>query len=111
MKNKRGFELAINTAVSLILAILILLFLVLFFTSSSSDFTSKIKSYFSYSNIDNIVDRCRILSETNREYEFCCEKRIVRYYEDSKKMEKELTCKEFKKISNINELDCNEVKC
>ncbi len=112
MKNKRGFELAINTVVILVLAILVLLFLVLFFTSSSSDFTTKIKSYFSYSNIDNIIDRCNMLSDVSREYEFCCEKRTVRYYENSEKIEKEFTCKELpKKITDIKKLSCDNVAC
>ena len=110
--NKKGLELAINTIVILVLAILVLIFLVLFFTGASNDFITKMKSYFSYSNVDQIVEKCNILADTNYQYSYCCEKKTVKYFENDKKVEDEFTCFELinKNFVNVKELKC-EVEC
>ena len=114
MKDKRGFELAINTVVILVLAITVLLFLVLFFTGAAGDFMGKIRSYFSYSNVDNVVESCNILSSTNSQYSFCCEKKSVKYYENGEKKDGKFSCNELTDRtfgSNIGKLNCGEVSC
>ena len=110
--NKKGLELAINTIVILVLAILVLIFLVLFFTGASNDFITKIKSYFSYSNVDQIAEKCNILADTNSEYSYCCEEITVKYFQNDKKVEDEFTCFELinKSFVNVKELKC-EVEC
>ncbi len=115
LKNKKALELAINTIIILVLAIVVLLFLFLFFTNAGEDFLGKIKSYSSYSNIDNLVESCNILSQTNQEYNFCCERKIVKYYENEKRVEQELNCKELSNKDFINNriksLDCGDISC
>ncbi len=111
--DKKGFELAIGTVVIMILAAMLLLFFVLFFTAGSSDFIGKIKSYFSYSNIDSVVKGCNILVDSDSEYSYCCEKKDVKYYNEGEKAEGEFSCLELfeKNIGDVNELDCGGVGC
>jgi len=113
--NKKGLELAINTVVILVLAILLLLFLILFFTDAGKNFLASVGLYAGYSNVDNVIANCNILYDTKRNYEFCCEKKNVRYYENNEKLEKEFTCNDLinKSFINnkINDLDCGEISC
>ena len=111
MKNKRGLELAINTAVILILAIILLVFLVLFFTGASENFLVKIKSYFSYSNVDEIIETCNFFADTNSMYSFCCEKRNVKYYNNEKKAEGLFSCIEIADKFDTKKLNCEEASC
>lgn len=114
IKDKKGLELAINTLVIMVLAIVLLAFLVVFFTGTAGNFMDKIKSYFSYSNVDNVVESCNILSSTNSQYSFCCEKKSVKYYEDGEKREGEFSCNELTDKSfggNVEKLNCGELNC
>lgn len=112
--NKRGFELAFSTIVILILAVFVLLFAVMFFTTSSVNFIDTIKSYLLYSNVDSIVQRCNLLANSNSLNGFCCEKIEVRYYSNDKKMKEMFSCRGMldNGIDNrIKDMDCMEVKC
>lgn len=111
MKNKRGLELAINTAVILILAVILLIFLVLFFTGAAENFLVKIKSYFSYSNVDEIIETCNLFADTNSAYSYCCEKRNVKYYNFGEKAEELFSCIEISDKFNAKKLNCEEVGC
>ena len=83
-----------NTVVVMVLAIVVLLFLVGFFMMGSGDFMSKIQGYFSYSNVDSVVQGCNVLANSGGDYVFCCEKKEVKYYLDSEKMNDEMSCSE-----------------
>lgn len=113
--NEKGFQLTINTVVILILATMLLLFLVLFFTGSAGPLLNKIGSYFSYSNVDNVIEGCDILVNINAEYAYCCEKKVVKYFEDEEKTSGEFSCFELVDESFINGkikiLSCEEVSC
>ncbi|MEK6872995.1 MAG: hypothetical protein AABW90_03205 [Nanoarchaeota archaeon] len=113
--NKKGLELAINTIVILVLAIVILLFLVLFFTEAGKDFFKKIRGYSSEVNVDEIITSCNILADTNSVYEFCCGKKVVKYYKNDKKIEGDFSCNELTNKTFINNkissLDCGKIKC
>jgi hypothetical protein len=112
--NKRGFELVWNNFVIMILAIMLLLFLVLFFSFGSGNFFEQIKGYFSYSNVDSVVRNCNVLIDSGAEYGFCCEKREVKYYMDGNKAEGIFTCDELRKMeigSKIHDFNCEEVSC
>ena len=110
--NKKGLELAVNTLVILILAVVLLAFMIVFFTTSSGDFASKIRSYFGYSNVDNVADSCSILADTNSEYSYCCERKLVRFYENGEKAESMFTCNEMaERFGNVDRLNCQEVTC
>lgn len=113
--NKRGFELVWSNVVLMIIGIMILIFLVLFFTGFSGDFLGKIKGYFSSSNVDAVVEGCNIFVEIGSQYSYCCEKKKVVYFEDKKKVSGDYTCGELFGMDfindKINELDCGNVKC
>ncbi|MDD5193578.1 MAG: hypothetical protein PHF67_03240 [Candidatus Nanoarchaeia archaeon] len=114
INEKRGFELALNTIVIIILAVLLLLFAVMFFTKSSGSFIDTIRGYFSYSNVDSIVQRCNILADSNSLNSFCCEKVEVRYYANGKKEIGVFSCRELMDNGiedRIKIMDCKEVKC
>jgi len=111
--NKRGLELAINTIVILVLALAVLSFLVLFFAVGSGGFLSEIKGYFSYSNVDSVVSGCNIAVDSGRGYEYCCEKKDVKYYMNGEKVEGDFSCRELLNksfISGLNDLEC-DIKC
>jgi len=114
MKDKRGFQMAINTIVILILAVMVLLFLVLFFTSSGGSLIEKITSYFTYSNVDSVINGCNVLVTTNSNYAFCCDKKNVKYYSEGKK-KGEFSCAELINQSfvaeRVNRLNCEGVGC
>ena len=113
--NKKGLELAINTIVILILAVILLIFLVLFFTETGKNFLVKVRGYSNEANIDEIVRSCNILADTNSIYEFCCVKKIIKYYVTNDSIaERKLSCDKLSNISLGNEvkkLNCDEVSC
>ena len=74
----------------------------------------RIKGYFSYSNVDSVVQGCNILADTGAEYAYCCEKKTVNYYSEGKKAEGLFTCNELLNqnfTESIKVLDCKEVIC
>ena len=113
--NKRGFELVWSTVVIIVLALMLLLFIILFFTSSSGNFLENIKGYFSYSNVDSVVQSCNVLSSSEAGYAFCCEKKQVKYYENGDKKQGDFSCTELadKEFVNnkINKIDCGGISC
>jgi hypothetical protein len=113
--NKRGFELALSTIVVIILAVMVLLFAVIFFTKGSESFLDAVKGYFSYSNVDSIIERCNIFADSNSVNGFCCEKIEVKYYIDDEKEKGMFNCRELsgKDFTNsrIKIFDCKEIVC
>lgn len=109
MRNKRGFELVMNTAVVMILAVVVLLVLVGFFMMGSGDFMDKVGGYFSYSNVDSVVSGCNVLVDSGQSNAFCCDKKKVKYNEGGKK-EGEFSCSELVDkgfISGLKEISCS----
>ena len=100
--NKRGFELAINTVIVMILALVLLIFLILFFTMGSGNFMEVVKGFFSYSNVDTIINSCNVYANSNFEYKYCCEKQNVKYYENDKKVQGNFTCFEISSKSFVS---------
>ena len=111
--DKRGFELAIGTVVLMILGVTVLIFLTGFFILGSEDFMSKIRGYFSYSNIDSVQQSCEILINSGQKSGFCCDSKNVRYYKNGEKAEEELTCSELVDLGIISmpKMECGEIKC
>jgi len=109
MEDKRGFELVMNTAVVMILAIVVLLVLIGFFMIGSGDFMDKIRGYFSYSNVDSVVSGCNLLVDSGSVNAFCCEKKKVKYNEGGKK-EGEFSCSELIDkgfVSGLKKVSCS----
>ncbi|MAH06826.1 hypothetical protein CMI38_01085 [Candidatus Pacearchaeota archaeon] len=109
--NKKGMEMAINTVVILVLAIVVLVFLVLFFTNSSGEFAGRVKSYFSYSNVDRIVEQCNLLVDLDRGYTYCCEKNEVRFFSDGERDESLMSCGEMVERFGVEKMGCEGVSC
>ncbi|MFA5173953.1 MAG: hypothetical protein WC438_02105 [Candidatus Pacearchaeota archaeon] len=112
-EDKKGFEMAISTLILMIIGVVLLISLITFFTMGSAEFIKTIKSYVSYSNVDNAVESCNILVDTNQQNTYCCEKRIVKYYEEGDKKEESFSCYDLiplKLSDNLKEMSCN-VEC
>jgi hypothetical protein len=60
------------------------------------------------------VSGCNILVDSNSNYAFCCEKKMVKYYLDGEKAEGEFSCNELSGKSfidnSIKNMVC-EVEC
>lgn len=112
--DKKGFEMIWSTIVLIILALTLLVMIILFFTTSSGSFNDRIKSYFSYSNVDSVIEGCNFFSSSDNSYSFCCEKKKVNYYMNGKTSGEfscsELVSKEFIG-GKINNLDCGGIVC
>ncbi len=110
--DKRGFELVWSSVVIIILSLMVLLFLVLLFTNTGKNFMNTIRGYGSNSNVDDVVKGCNLLVDTNANYEFCCGKKTVSYY-DNGKQQIEASCNDLVNktfIDNkIKKLDCNDI--
>ena len=76
LNSKRSFELAINTLVIIILAMLVLLALSLAFTGGFKNFWEKIKGY-SGNDIDNIGKICKSQCDLGNINSFCCENKTL----------------------------------
>jgi len=110
MKDKRGFELAISTMVIIILGLVVLIFLILFFTMGSGSFLEKMKSYFSYSNVDSFIQGCNVFVDSGQVNAYCCDSKKIRYMDDGEKVEEVLSCSElFDMGFEIKELNCDGV--
>ncbi|MEK6914455.1 MAG: hypothetical protein AABW83_02280 [Nanoarchaeota archaeon] len=112
MKSKKGMEMAINTVVILVISILVLVFLILFFTEAGSNFLSKIKGYSGYSNVDEVINNCNLYVDTEAQYSYCCDKKVVKYLENDKKIENKFTCLDINdKFGGVKGMSCGGVKC
>ena len=90
--DKRGLEMAINTIVTMVLAIAVLLFMFLFFTDAGGEFLGKVKGHSSYSNVDIVVDNCNFYADTEAEYSYCCEKKGVGSGSGSRTIDRPVGC-------------------
>ena len=113
--NQKGFEMVWSTIVIIILSLMLLLFIILFFTNSSGSFINNVKGYFSYSNVDSVVQSCNLLTQSGNIYNFCCEKKSIKYYNNGEKTQNEFSCNELiNKIfiaGKINSLNCEGINC
>jgi len=92
-------QLAINTLVIIILALLVLLALSLAFTGAFKKFMERIRGY-SGSEIDSLSNICQSQCIQGNEYSFCCEE---------KKLGKEkITC-EDERLNVECEINCERV--
>ncbi len=112
MKNKRGLEIAINTVIILVLSILVLAFLILFFSEAGKSFIEKIRGYDSYSNVDSAIDNCNLYVDTDAKYNYCCEKKNIKYFQGEFKSEEKLNCLEISdKFGGVEGMDCGGINC
>lgn len=110
-KSKKGFEMIWSTWVIMILAALLLIFLILFFTTSSGSFINNIQGYFSKTNVDSVVKGCNILSDSGNKYDFCCDKKDVKYFGDGGIRKREYNCFELMNQSFVNNDIISDISC
>ncbi len=110
-KNKRGLEIVWNVWVIMIIAFIVLIFVIVFFTTSSGSFIDNVKNYFSRTNVDSVVKGCNILSDSGNRYEFCCDKKSVNYLIDDEIKREEFSCFELVNKSFVNNEINNAIKC
>ena len=84
MKGKRGMSLIFSTLVIIVLALLLLGVIIYVFSSSSGNFYSKIKNYFSESNVDDVVENCNRLAGQDSSYSYCCINKTIKVSSDEK---------------------------
>lgn len=103
---KRGFEMIWSTWVIMIIAVVLLIFILTFFAFSSGSFVNSIQGFFSKTNVDSVVKGCNILVDSGNKYEFCCDKKEVKYTLDGELKSGEFNCYELMNKTFIN----NEIK-
>ena len=109
--NKKAFEIIWNTWVVMILAFIVLVFLVLFFTNAGKGFLDNAKAYFSSNNVDAITKGCNILDGSGQDYNFCCDKKEVKYLDNGKKSTGLFSCGELMNKDFINNKIISNIKC
>lgn len=112
IKNKKGLELAVNTLIVIILAILVLIAVLVVFDRQTGIFSDFIGNLIGKTNIDSLVASCNSLSSQEASYDFCCVGKKARYKSEGKIIEEEITCQELSDKSfgsGINKLNCEGV--
>jgi len=111
IKDKRGTEQAIWTAIALILAIVLLALLIVFVTGGFKKFGEKIGLYSSASNVDSFVENCNALAAREAKFEYCCSNKTLVI---SSKEKHEVSCNNvvlsnYSWAKNMDKLNCEEV--
>lgn len=100
MKGKKGAETTIGTIVTIILAVIVLVFVIAGFTMGWNNLMGKIQSFFGAGgqSIDAAVFSCNAkCSVTQQAHDYCCETFKVKGLDSSDlKAVSETTCKELK---------------
>ena len=106
IEDKRASELAFSTIVIIVLALIFLIFMIVFFNSSTSGFRDKILSLLGGSNVDSIKSSCNTQAIQGSEFEYCCVNKTVKV---SSKETLQLTCEKASQESwgsSINKISC-----
>jgi len=114
MKNKKGAEgMPIGILVAIVLAILILVFLALGFTSGWSNFLERIRVFSPKANVDTIKSACQYACVTQQTYEYCCLPREVIYINttDQKTIKGEFKCTDDLIRPSDCSMECPEGSC
>jgi len=99
LPNRSGFELAISTLVVIVLGILILLALVIGFTTGWRNFWDTIRGY-SGSDIDNALKLCESQCNLGNKFSYCCEEKNLG--------KEKITCLD-KRLKLVCEFSCEGV--
>lgn len=108
MFNKRGQELSTTTIILLVLGVIILVVLVIGFSTKWTVF----KNLISPTNVDNMVEDCNTVCELNSKYSFCSAERLLRVNED--KLEVRTSCAVLASASNFEKYsfeECPVIEC
>lgn len=105
-----------STWIIMIVAVVLLMFILAFFAFSSGSFVGSIQSFFSKTNVDSVVKGCNILVDSGNKYEFCCDKKEVKYLLTKELKSGEFNCFELMNKTFINNgiktgIDCSGYSC
>jgi len=115
-KNKKAQGMSTNTIILLILGVIVLVVLILGFTSGWNVF----KNIASPTNVENVVDECATSCGLNQKFSFCTAERVLRVNEEKIKMK--TSCAVLSELPELKrydiepcpgiqcELDCEEIK-
>ena len=107
-KNRKAQELSTTTIILLVLGVLILVVLVIGFSTKWSAF----KNLISPTNVDNLVEDCNTACGLNSKFSFCSAERLLRVNED--KLETKTSCAVLTETSNFekyNVEECSVIEC
>ena len=108
MFNKKGQELSTTTIILLVLGLIILVVLIIGFTTKWSAF----KNLVSPTNVDNLIEDCNTACGLNSKYSFCSGERTLRVNED--KLEVKTSCAVLAGVSifeKYNLEECSTIEC
>ncbi len=111
VNEKKGFEMLWSTWVIMIVAVVLLMFILVFFALGSGNFMDNINAYFTKTNVDSVVKGCNIFVDSNNQYDFCCEEKTVKYSLSNKIKTEELSCFELVNKSFINNQIKSGIEC
>ena len=106
--NKKGQELSTTTIILLVLGVLILVVLIIGFSTKWTAF----KNLISPTNVDNMVEDCNTACGLNSKYSFCSAERLLRVNED--KLEIKTSCAVLAEDSNFEKYSvegCPAIEC
>lgn len=107
MRGKKGFELALNTIILIVLGMMVLIALLYMLNVQTGFLSSFIKSS-GKSNVDVVVEACNSLASNQQAYSYCCENREV-VLKDKTKING--ACSELKTKFSIQSFDCSQTSC
>ncbi len=108
MFNKKGQELSTTTIILLVLGVLILVVLIIGFSTKWTAF----KNLISPTNVDNLVEDCNTACGLNSKFSFCSAERNLRVNED--KLEVKTSCAVLAGASNFEKYSiggCPAIEC
>jgi len=113
MKGKKGAETTIGTIVTIILAVIVLVFVIAGFSMGWSNLMGKISTFFGGGgdSIDTAIFNCNTkCTVTQQAYSYCCDKINVKGLDGSDlKKSVETTCQELK--TTVGRIDCADNFC
>ncbi len=108
MKNKRAQGMSTSTIILLILGIVILVVLILGFSTGWSSFKKIIRP----TNVDDVVEECASICGLQQEYSFCSAERTLRVNEED--VEVKTSCfvlATSSQFSKYNIAECSSITC
>lgn len=107
MRGKKGFELALNTIIFIVLGMMVLIALMYMLNVQTGFLSSFIKSS-GKSNVDVVVETCNSLANNQQAYSYCCESREM-VLKDKTKING--TCGELGDKFTMQSFDCSQTSC
>ena len=106
--NKKGSEMTIGTIIFIVLALVVLIVLVVGFTTGWGNLWSRITGFFGKPNVDSVVQACSVACTTDANFDYCQRQREVRF-EDTGSFK--FTCYQLEAVSGTGLARCGGIDC